>query len=427
MKKLIIIVSISLYINPVYNQWIQQTSGTTNNLTAIYFINENTGFCVGSGNTIIKTINSGNNWIQVISPVQVNFDYVKMFSQDNVIIGSLESNLIIKTTNGGLSFETIVVNIPSYENKLKIQFVSFQNGFFLTGSSIYKTTNGGTNWSSVYTSVGNRDIAFIDENNGFLCCRYTFPYPPPYGTNYSEIRKTANSGLNWEVLVSIQELSFGIYRVFFVNSNTGFYNGFFTPSLARTVNGGYSWNAGSYGAGNYKNYYNFSFSNTVTGWFIGDQIIKTTNAGLNWNVMSTPFGSSFKGIHFIDTLNGWMVSGGGLIIKTSTGGLSGINNITAGIPSEFSLSQNYPNPFNPSTKIKFAIPLSKRVSEGRGVYTKLLVYDILGMEVAVLVNEQLRPGTYEVDWDASAFPSGVYFYSINSGSFKETKKMVLLK
>jgi photosystem II stability/assembly factor-like uncharacterized protein len=422
MKKLIIILSISLYINPVYNQWIQQTSGTTNNLTSINFINENTGFCVGSGSTIIKTTNGGNNWIILTSPVQVNFDYVKMFSPVNVIIGSLVSNTIIKTTDGGTSFETIIVNIPSYEDKLKIQFVSFLNGFFLTGSSIYKTNNGGTNWSSMYTSVGNRDIAFIDENIGFLCCRYTFPYPPPYGTSYSEIRKTANAGLNWEVLVSIQELSFSIYRIFFVNSNTGFYNGFFTSSLARTVNGGYSWNAGSNGAGNYKNYYNFSFSNTNTGWFIGDQIIKTTNAGLNWNVMSTSFGSNFKGIHFIDTLNGWMVSGGGLIIKTTTGGLSGINYISSEIPIHFSLSQNYPNPFNPSTKIKFQIPKSSTAAQ-----TLLYVYDVIGKEIATLANQQLQPGTYEVDWDASAYPSGIYFYTLRNSNFTETKKLILIK
>jgi len=99
----------------------------------------------------------------------------------------------------------------------------------------------------------------------------------------------------------------------------------------------------------------------------------------------------------------------------------GIDPISSEIPLQFSLSQNYPNPFNPATKIKFAIPA------GYGSQTNLSVYDILGRRVAVLVNQQLRPGTYEVDWDASVYPSGVYFYTITSGSFKETRKMVLLK
>ena len=106
------------------------------------------------------------------------------------------------------------------------------------------------------------------------------------------------------------------------------------------------------------------------------------------------------------------------------GGVSLISIISNLTPSHFTLSQNYPNPFNPATKIKFDIPVS--VETTRGVVS-LKIHDILGREVAVLVNEQLKPGSYEVDWDASAFPSGVYFYTINSGSFKETRKMVLLK
>lgn len=99
----------------------------------------------------------------------------------------------------------------------------------------------------------------------------------------------------------------------------------------------------------------------------------------------------------------------------------GIDPISSEIPSQFSLSQNYPNPFNPATKIRFAIPA------GYGSQTNLSAYDILGRQVAVLVNQQLRPGTYEVDWDATTFPSGVYFYTLTSASFKETRKMVLIK
>jgi hypothetical protein len=109
----------------------------------------------------------------------------------------------------------------------------------------------------------------------------------------------------------------------------------------------------------------------------------------------------------------------------------GIQNISTEIPSRFSLSQNYPNPFNPETKIKFDIPLSRGVSEGRGVLVRLVIYDILGKEIATLVNEQLKPGTYEVEWSAtcggSNYPSGVYFYKLIANEFTETKKMVLIK
>jgi hypothetical protein len=108
--------------------------------------------------------------------------------------------------------------------------------------------------------------------------------------------------------------------------------------------------------------------------------------------------------------------------------------VSTEVPKSFALYQNYPNPFNPNTKIKFDIP-SSPLSFGEGPGVRLVMYDILGREIAILVNEALQPGTYEVEWDGSNYPSGVYFYRLNvtdasaslSIKFTETKKMVLLK
>jgi len=88
-------------------------------------------------------------------------------------------------------------------------------------------------------------------------------------------------------------------------------------------------------------------------------------------------------------------------------------------PTQFAIYQNYPNPFNPSTTINFVIPKSS--------FVNLKVYDVLGNEVAVLVNEEKPAGSYEVKFDALQLSSGIYFYRIQSGSFVETKKMILLK
>ena len=103
----------------------------------------------------------------------------------------------------------------------------------------------------------------------------------------------------------------------------------------------------------------------------------------------------------------------------------GIEPISAEIPQKFELVQNYPNPFNPVTKIRFHIPLSRGVSAGRGVLLK--IYDVLVKEIAVLVNENLKPGIYEIDWNAENIPSGVYFYSLITNEFTQTKKMVVVK
>lgn len=101
----------------------------------------------------------------------------------------------------------------------------------------------------------------------------------------------------------------------------------------------------------------------------------------------------------------------------------GITPISSEVPETFMLYQNYPNPFNPSTKIRFEIPNQVRNDN----FVRLLVYDITGREIARLVNQELAPGIYEYDFNGSQFSSGVYFYTLQSGEFIETKKMVLLK
>ncbi|MEO8515063.1 MAG: T9SS type A sorting domain-containing protein [Ignavibacteria bacterium] len=107
------------------------------------------------------------------------------------------------------------------------------------------------------------------------------------------------------------------------------------------------------------------------------------------------------------------------ILYGDTSMLVGIQQISSDIPNQFSLSQNYPNPFNPSTKIQFALPKS--------TYVQIIVYDELGRELETIVNEQLNAGTYQMDWNAANFPSGVYYYKLTAGSYSDTKKMVLIK
>jgi hypothetical protein len=114
------------------------------------------------------------------------------------------------------------------------------------------------------------------------------------------------------------------------------------------------------------------------------------------------------------------------IIKSTNGGVPiGIVSIKKNIPDHSFLSQNYPNPFNPVTKIKFDIPSFKK--GGQGGFVRLIIYDLLGRQVTTLVNEQMKPGTYEVDWDGSNYASGVYFYKLITDEYVETKKMVLIK
>jgi len=97
----------------------------------------------------------------------------------------------------------------------------------------------------------------------------------------------------------------------------------------------------------------------------------------------------------------------------------GITQINSEVPRNYELIQNYPNPFNPSTKIKFSLPKSSHV--------KVVIFNALGEEIQSIVNQNLKAGNYETDWDAGNSPSGIYFYRITADEFTNTKKMILVK
>jgi hypothetical protein len=188
------------------------------------------------------------------------------------------------------------------------------------------------------------------------------------------------------------------------------------------------------------------FINSETGWVatLFDGIMKSTNGGTNWFTDSSPINDNYFDVFFIDNETGWIAGGynsiysGGTVLTTGNFPI-GIGKVNSNFPEIFSLSQNYPNPFNPVTKIKYSLPNPSPANSGinsRGaLQVKLIIYDILGREIQTLVNENKKPGTYEVDWDGSRFASGVYFYRLvtddpstsSEQGFVETKKMVLVK
>ncbi|MCX6165356.1 MAG: T9SS type A sorting domain-containing protein [Ignavibacteriae bacterium] len=196
--------------------------------------------------------------------------------------------------------------------------------------------------------------------------------------NYEYISKTTNYGLNWikKAFPNISE----IRSIYFINKNTGFLGSDYSP-----------------------------YSSSIK---------RTTNGGDNW-VDLNEVAHGINSFHFLDSNVGYAAGDLGVILKTTNGGAVWVSNNTQEIPKSFELFQNYPNPFNPTTNIKYQITNSKLVT--------LRVYDILGKEIATLVNEKKTAGIYEVTFNGSNFASGVYFYRIQAGDFVQVKKMVLIK
>jgi hypothetical protein len=151
---------------------------------------------------------------------------------------------------------------------------------------------------------------------------------------------------------------------------------------------------------------------------IGDGVYYTKNLGTTWSPASNnaktvtfkqlvAIGDSVYGISYFN----------GIYLFTRSGAASGITSFE-GIPNTFALSQNYPNPFNPSTTIHYQLPMSAEAT--------LKIFDLLGREVATLLDEMKQAGYYSVEWKPQ-LPSGVYFYRLQAGEFVETKKLILLK
>lgn len=197
----------------------------------------------------------------------------------------------------------------------------------------------------------------------------------------------------------------------------------------RTTDGGQNWVPQQ--SGTTMDLWGVSFSDADNGFAVGNwgTILRTTDGGQNWLNQRGITGNHFSSVSAVDPSTAIAVANFGTIVKTTNGGATFIeqeNNQTQ--PSEFLLSQNYPNPFNPRTTIPYTIPLDER-REAKNV--TLIVYDVLGTEVATLVDEEKSPGNYEVEFESTIgshqLASGIYFYQLKAGDYISTKKMILMK
>jgi len=150
----------------------------------------------------------------------------------------------------------------------------------------------------------------------------------------------------------------------------------------------------------------------------------SANNGQNWIQKNQGFPNIIDVYSFL-IANNYIFAGilGHSVWRRELAEIIGIQNISTEIPSAYPLEQNYPNPFNSITNVKFQLK-SGMLNGGNA---KIIVFDILGKEIATLVNEKLQPGTYQVNFDGSSLTSGVYFYRLTTDNFTETKRMILSK
>jgi photosystem II stability/assembly factor-like uncharacterized protein len=448
MKKLIFAFAINIFIiSNLFSQpaWTPQFAGTTENLYVVYFLNAQTGFAGGEF-TIFKTTNGGTSWMPKVLSDSTRIQSIKFLNSITgyacggiVNIINFSHQFLFKTTNAGENWSKIYEgqsNSGIYFNDVfpidtLIYLTSGGWSTYTTIGGMYLSQNSGVNFITLNVTSSTEDVqklSFINSQTGWVT---SFAGSDVSGGK-RKIFKTTNRGQNWAMQFrdSLYLSGMGVndMDIQFVNQNTGFSiyerNSGSTRFL-KTTNSGVTWDSTTLPYNKSKAMF---FADANTGWIGGSSspdnisIIRTSNAGTNWlTSLSYNITTNINSIYFVNTATGWAVGNSGAIFRTWTSGLPGINvqNISSEIPSSFSLQQNYPNPFNPTTNIKFAIPKNE--------FVKITVFDILGKELETLVNEQLQPGTYETNWNASNYPSGVYFYKLITKGFTETKKMFLIK
>lgn len=396
------------------DSWIVQSSGTANMLVSISFPSLNVGYAVGDGNTIIKTTNGGQNWFPINSPISTDYRAVHFVDTLTGWISGFYGSLL-KTTNGGATW----IQYPVFTNQT-IRDIDFptQSIGYLAGNYglVYKTTNSGTSWIQQSTATGSvlNDLFFLNEDRGYAV-----------GTT-GAILYTSNGGLNWYNQSS--STNNDLYCVCFTNQDVGYCVGGASESIyLKTINGG----GGvlpvelTYFTGQAEN------QKIVLKWKTASEL---NNNG--FEIQRKDSKSDFRTIGFVQGggttsipkeyfYSDYNLSSEKYFYKLKQIDFNGRYEYSNVIEidflsiDKFTLEQNFPNPFNPSTKIIYQLPLANEVS--------LKVYDVLGNEVATIVNEYKEAGRYEAQFNGSELTSGIYFYELKTGKYTENKKMIILK
>jgi len=363
------------------NDFIRKTvNGNPDLFDITYFGVNNVGnIVVGESGTIIQvTPKPDYKLVQINNPAgSHNLNDIEQQILSTLVFAVGDSGTIIKSTDYGLSWN--VVSFPFNVN-LKSIYTYSDDHYIVSGEeySIYETTNNGTTWNPVGLgkfsfgkgATSYNKIYFYNDNYGYI------------GGPHGIVGKTTNGGINWSLVVApgFDEIT----DLLFISPDSGVAVG--TNGIARfTYDGGQTW-----------------FEDTsITNLLAGRTIKKIAKTGDNFGVIA---GDGRLSVIFSPDSN-----------------LVGVDDdFNQSYPAEYQLNQNYPNPFNPATNFGF------RIADFG--FVTLKIYDLLGREVATLVDEEKPAGSYNVEFDASGLSSGVYIYRLKAGSnFIATKKFMLLK
>ena len=400
--------------------WTIVPTGSTATFRGVAFPDSLNGWVVGLGGTVRHTTDGGLTWSgQSVGSTTATLTTVSFADPLHGIIGA-NGGSRYWTANGGANWN--VVGGYLFSGSTASSMVDDVHGW-LAGSAldldlfspvprVERTTDGGAvwdTWTIFSDSSSCVDVQFIDADLGYMT---KVPLP-------SIFYRSTNGGEGWTPRYT--DTTHILTKFDFLDAGTGFLLGTLpdgsAPVFMKTTNSGSSWSSEALPNPLAKT--DIDFTDELNGWVIGrsGNILHTTDGGTTWTPEVSHTLSELNAIRFTSPTNGWVVGASGIVLHYQPDAVTGVGDPP--LPQTTALLQNYPNPFNPAATIRYTI-----AARGRVVLT---VSDLLGREVAVLVDEMEGPGEYEARFDGAGSPSGVYLVRLHSGSFNDSRKLVLLR
>jgi photosystem II stability/assembly factor-like uncharacterized protein len=376
---------------------------------SVHALLTNGGFSFAGTDTagFFISTDDGSTWTRRNSGLTNNFVRTFALSGSNLFAGTLGPAGVYLTTNNGVNWTIANSGITNQT----IHALAFNGATLLAGSNgsgVYKSTDNGASWQPSNTGLSDLSVHALLVASG-----RAFAGTGSTSTTGGVFISTDN-GATWSLPATsptnIRSLATNGIGLFAATNGAGVY---------KSTDNGATWSAANTGLTHMSVRVIISSGANLFAGTNGGGVYLSTNSGANWSQINT--GLTSLSILSLATNSTTLYAG------TQTGGVwtrplsqvVAVDEPGVSAPTSFTLEQNYPNPFNPTTMLSFTIPSSSLVT--------LKVFDVLGREVATLVNEDKAAGRYSVDWNAASYASGLYFYRLSANGITELKKMMLLK
>jgi photosystem II stability/assembly factor-like uncharacterized protein len=397
----------------LYAQWETLSSGVTESLNSVCFIDSNTGYTVGNQGTILKTIDGGTTWNIQSSKTDLELIYVCSPEVNTVFVVAV-NGMILKTSDGGTNW---MVQLTGTDFTLTDVYFMGANSLFAVGShwdsAVILSAINGEAWNIQYAVITEWPVAwlssiyFSDSNTGYAAGGRAH-------ANQTEglLLKTTDGGITWDVLPTE---TVPLNSAFFTGSDKGYIAGGFcnetgcSGEILKTSDGGTTWITQNIPP-NTETLNSVCFSDGNTGFIAGDNgiIFKTIDGGTTWSFQYSNVNQHLNTIYFPDITTGYIVGDSGTILKTTNGGFP----VGMDEKQQMSSLNIYPNPATD----QLTIELSEPGSNINGTIT------IFGMSGLALIQQQVRDSRTEIN--ISSLPKGVYFVKLSNIENNEFKQFI---